>query len=218
MRHIKLLLTLVMATAAFTAIAATAAHAEEGFLPWQNVTFKGEGGQSTLETLGKLRITCVAHKMLEGTFTSDSHGKIGSIHYTGCKAEGVFPALSLGDLKEVILIPNVLFLVCLKEGVYYLFLELGTPVHVEVPLATDLLTFAGSIIGEILMRARTAHFEVHFKQKAAGDPEPTECTGADGIVKKAELKVELDPKTHDHASIVALLLILTSVETELMEK
>jgi hypothetical protein len=215
-RHLKLLLTLTMAITAIAVIAiTTAAQAEEGFLPL--TSFTGKSGAGTLETLTGEKITCASDTILEGKMEIDSHGKIASVHFKGCKAVtkiGEFPANSLGDEKEVILATNLLWLVCLNGGVFYVVLEFPA-VHVEVPAVGDLFTFTGSVIAEILLKAgvKAKIIEIHFKQKA-GDPEPKECTGADGTVKKPEMKVELGTTKTDGA-LLGLDTLEAEKETEL---
>jgi hypothetical protein len=185
---------------AIAAIAASTAQAEEGALP--TTTFTGKSGGGTLETLKEEKITCSATNILEGVMTSDSQGKVASVHVTGCKATtafGNFALNSLGDEKEVVLATNLLGSICLNAGIFYLFFEYPA-VHIEVPTIGDLWILSGSRIAEIVAKAgeKRKTVEIKFKQMR-GDPEPKECTGADGKLKTAKMTVELGTTKTDDA-------------------
>jgi hypothetical protein len=155
MKRLKTIGLMLLALLALGAFAASTASAEEGLLgPAEGEENSGKGGAGTLETAAKAKITCKAVSVLQVKLLpkSDEHGT-ADLHFTGCTAFG-FPANSLGDVKEVILV-YVLFLVCLLTNLTFhvlirvlgekLLEETGS-VHIEVPALAQLVRVAGSII------------------------------------------------------------------------
>jgi hypothetical protein len=152
MKRFKPIGLLLLAIFALTAFAASTASAEEGFLPKQE---KGNllGGESKLEAEGAPAIICKKLDESKFTFTSDKHGS-GTVHWLECKAS-VFPANSLGDASEVILVATEL-LVCLdpKNAEGKLLANFGVAgevsgVHLEVPALGVLVEVNGRALGTI---------------------------------------------------------------------
>jgi hypothetical protein len=155
MKQVRIIGLMLLSLLALGAFAASAALAEEGVLP-QPATFTGEGGVAKLETLSKTKIECKKVDILEGKFlvapepNPDQHG-LAVLHFSGCKAEGFFPANTLGDGPEIILVP-ILFLICLVEPVKLVFGILILPeetVHIEVPSLGQLVLVKGAVIAEL---------------------------------------------------------------------
>jgi hypothetical protein len=218
MRNMRAAIIAVMAIAAITSVAAATASAEEGFLP--TTTFTGKGGPGKLLALSKLEVACKETSILEGTMETDSHGKIGSMHITGCKALGL-PMNSLGDATEILLVPNASWLLCLINSTtleFGIFIELARGVHIEVPTLSELLELSGSIIGKITPNTKGTARTVTFEQKE-GDPANKECKNEKGEVKKAELKTLESAETVKSTSgLSATDTLTTAAETELMDK
>jgi hypothetical protein len=155
MKQVRIIGLMLLALLALGSFAASAASAEEGVLPPSN--FTGESKEtSTLETLNKEKISCTALSILEGKFlvapepNPDQHG-LANLHFSGCKAEGLLSANTLGDEPGIILV-KVLFLICLVEPVKLVFGVLILPeetVHIEVPFKSELVLVKGAVIAEL---------------------------------------------------------------------
>ena len=113
MRHLKLMGLSLLAVIALGALAAATASAEEGFLPTPT-TGTVLGGISLLETTAGSKIECKELDDSTITFSNDKHGK-ATLHWLGCKAEGLFAINSLGDVPcsgnaatptEIVTIPS----------------------------------------------------------------------------------------------------------------
>ena len=135
---------------ALTAFSLPAASAEEGVLAPE--TSSGTGGVATLET-EKEQIQCKETKILEAKFLTekekDQRGT-ADLHLTGCKAEKLDPANTLGDESGVILI-KVAYLICLVEPktlVFGVLIEPQETAHVEAPLIKALMLIKGAVIAE----------------------------------------------------------------------
>jgi hypothetical protein len=190
----------VMALAAITAMTAAAAVAEPGFLPKSNFIGKGTGGK--LVTTNKGTIECGGVNILSGVMETDSHGT-ADIHYEKCKAFGLFAAKSLGDASETILAPGSVWLLCLIEPktlVWGLWVEVNpaSPVHVEA--GGKLVEVKGGIIGKITENKKSLTKKLEFKQKASLS-DPSECTGTDGKVKKANQLTQEDGKAPETSAL-----------------
>jgi hypothetical protein len=219
LRHIKLMLTALLALCALNAAVATSvASAEEGFLP--TTTYSGAGGALGLETLAKEKISCKATSILEATMKNDSEGSIGSIHVTGCTALG-FPMNSLGDEKEVWLIVGAATTLCLINSTtleYGILIKLKETLHIEVPLASLLFTISGSIIGKISPNTKGKEKTITFEQ-TTGDSKPTKCTGAKAKeALTAELKYEQNESGKpENSGLTDTTKLTFAAETEIMD-
>jgi hypothetical protein len=181
MRQLRLGTLVVVAFAVVTAIAASAAYAEEGFLPTTN--FVGTGGSSTTKALGGLELTCKALSIL-GSMTNDKSGT-ANLHFSGCKALG-FPENSLGDSSGVVLVPSFWEL-CLRNPTTLEFGITFAPmaaVHSEIPLAGVLEITFGLVIGTIKPNARGRVKTIQLTS-TNGDPAITACGG-----KEATMTIE----------------------------
>jgi hypothetical protein len=174
MKHLKLLAPAVVALAAFTALTASVAFAEEGFLPTTN--FIGSGAGGALEALGSLQVKCAGTNILSGVMTTDKSGT-ADIHYSGCTTLG-FPANSLGDNSGVILEPSNWELCLLNSTAleFGILLSAKAPVHIEVPLAGALVIKEGGIIGTVAGNALSKTKTLKFSE-TSGDPAITSCGG-----------------------------------------
>jgi hypothetical protein len=219
MRHLKLLLTMVMAIAAITSIAATTASAEEGLLPIGS-TFTGKGPAGTLETAGGSIVNCGGFTLKGGEATSNESGKIANIDFEKCKAV-FFTANSLGDAEGTILVDGASVLICLitpAAKVFGVLLKLKEAVHLEVPAVGALIKISGTVIGKIEPNASGTEKKVTFEQ-AKGVQKPTECTNLlTGKVEKDELKFELDGGKPESSGINQTASLTFNKAVELMDK
>ncbi len=158
MKSIKLLGLSLLAIFALGVFAAASASAEEGFLPSPG-TGNILGKTSILEPEGGGKIQCATLDESTLTFLSlepDGHAE-GTLHWLGCKAEGLFAFNSKGDKSEEVLI-KVLLLVCLdpKNASKELVSEYGVLVLVEgtqdleVPAVGALVEVQGQALGALL--------------------------------------------------------------------
>ncbi len=215
MRQLTLTLTVILAIAAITAATASA---EIGFLP--TTTFTGKGGAKVDVSLAGTEIACKANTVLGGTMTNDKEGKIESIHFSGCKALGVFEANSLNDTAGIILVTNLTYTLCfinkstLDMGIVLHFPAAG--VHVEIPAAKTLSLITGSLIGLITPDAKRAKvFTIKFgKSATTKDQEFTKCEGGKTEVLLTETN---ESKKPEEGALVLEEELTTAVETELME-
>jgi hypothetical protein len=218
MRHSRRLFVTLFALCALAAtIAASAASAEEGFSP--TTIYSGTGGEGFLETLAKEKVKCKAVSLLEGTMANPSEGGIGSIHFTGCTVLG-FPANSLGDSKEVMLISNVFALVCLINPAnleFGVLIKLKETVHLEVPLASVLIGLSGTLIGKISPNAKGKVKTLTFEQ-LNGDAKPSSCTNTKSEKKTGEGKYEQNENGKPENFGLELMVALTlAAETALAD-
>jgi hypothetical protein len=220
MRHVKLLLTMVMAIAAITAIEATTASAEEGLLPI-GATFTGKAGAGTLETLRGLPIQCAGFILTGGVVNTES-GKIAHIDFEKCTVLG-FPAPtnSLGDQAEIVLVDNVTILLCLitpASLVFGVLLKLTEPVHLVAPTIGVLLNINGTIVGKIEPNGSGTVKKIVF-EKTGGDASIKECTNLlTGKAEKDELTVELDGAKSESSGISQTTTFTFNKVVELMDK
>jgi hypothetical protein len=172
----------------FSAMFATAAHAVlpeflDGTLA--GLKFTGESGKSeVLDPSNKTSLKCTKDK-LSGEVTGAKTIK-ATIDFEGCKESG-FPVNSLGDPKELVLVPVSGELCFLKEapvlevGMFFKLPAEG--VHAEDPLLGVLEAFKGTFIGTWeFINVLQALQDISMKQ-----PNIKECGG-----KKAELVLELE--------------------------
>jgi hypothetical protein len=157
MKKVRIIGLMLLALLALGAFAASMASAEEGLLPQQGEkAASGEStGTATLETPSGLGITCTKLSILSILFlkASDIHAT-ANLHFSGCKALGLFAATSLDDLKEpgVILVPKALLLICLVTSATLVFGVLilpEAPVHIEIPAVGELVVVEGAAIGTL---------------------------------------------------------------------
>jgi hypothetical protein len=183
MKHIKLIAAAIMALAAITATTASSAYAKaEGLLP-EKTNFIGSGTGGKVLTLGGKELKCGKTNILSGTMETDSHGTI-DIHFTECKAFGIFAANSLGDTSGTVL-AVMLWLLCLiepKKLEFGIWGEPATPVHMEA--GGILTTLQGGLIAKIAANPLSLKKTITFEQ-AGGDPKPTSCIGTGLETKKA---------------------------------
>jgi len=180
MKSMKLIGLSLLALFALGAFAASAS-AEEGFLPTSKANILG--GASTLETKAGSKIKCEKLDESAVTFTNDKTAT-ATLHWSGCRAEGLFAVNSTGDAAEVILV-KVKFLVCLdpKSSAGTLVDEFGVAGEVEgtakleVPAAKAEIEVKGTALGAVLTTGKAKLFSVEFLAAAAkeGKQAVTEC-------------------------------------------
>jgi hypothetical protein len=154
-RIMGLALLALLALGAFAANAAFAA--EEGFLPITTVG-TGEGGTAKLENTNNEKATA-------------------TIHFTGCKANGVVPANSLGDASEVIL-SKVNVTVCLVESaklVFGLVIEPTATEHIEIPAIGALALVKGIVIARNTGANKGKEFTFSLKGSKGEQTEALTC-------------------------------------------
>jgi hypothetical protein len=205
----------LVAVLAFSAFAiATTASAAETLWKWLpgsvGETFKGEQKEKgTLETEpGHHKITCAKAKILltdetlkassELTKEGSTEGKDATlelvmIHFEGCKAEGLFPANSLGDASEVILAHLEVHNCMIKKAEFGLLI-LPLALHIEIPSLGLLITVleVGLFIAKIEADTKLI-FLVLAKQKE-GLQELKKCEGGEEELLLA--KVDNEPEEH----------------------
>jgi hypothetical protein len=235
MKKLKLIGLMLMAVFALGAFAAATASAEEGFLPKQ-ATGLALGGESALETMGGQKIVCKTLDTGEIKFSTDKTGE-GTLHWLGCKAEGLFALNSLGDKTEEIL-ALVKFLVCLdptnitiKEGKEVKTLldamgiagEVVGKLHLEIPVAGILTIVTGTALGAILTTGKATLWSMEFLGGAAGAGKEkgvqtvTECKQGTTVIRHSLLSEENEHKNPVGASEAVaggLLQFKESVELE----
>jgi hypothetical protein len=170
-------------------------------------TFKGEVSAGTLTIAGGNKITCTKGKILlagselveKGTTEGkDATLALATIHFEGCKAEGLFAANSLGDEKEIILahieIHNCMINKANKEfGLLILPLE----THIEIPALALLIIILekGLFIAKIVQEgAAGAKITAEVKE---GKQNPEKCEGGE----KEQLLAKIDAKVEETATI-----------------
>lgn len=220
MKRLRIIGTALLALFALGAFAASMASAEEGLLP--NATSSGEGGAGTLETTNKEKISCTKVSILEAKFLekSDQHGT-ANLHFTGCKAENIVAANSLGDASEVIL-SKVLFLVCLVEPVKLVFGLLIQPLeteHIEIPFTKELALVKGAVIAELEGAGLAGkEFKYKLEGKEGKQTAALKCE-INGKEFKHSFESVNDKKTPDFAaSEKAKFTLKFTQEVELMDK
>jgi hypothetical protein len=218
LRTTGLALLALLALGALVASAASAVELE-GILP-VTTTGSGSGGTATLENINLERISCTATAFLEIKFTTDEKGT-ATIHFTGCKGEGLFPENSLGDGSEVIL-SKVNLLVCLVEPktlVFSLLIEPTATEHIEAPAIGGLLLLKGAVIARNEGGNKGREFKFSLKGAKGAQSEALEC---EILGKKAKHSLEFilekaGPKDV-FASEAAKFTIKFGVETEFMDE
>jgi hypothetical protein len=204
LRIIGLALLALLALGAFAASSASAVELE-GILP-ATTTGTATGGAATLENTNKEKISCKATSTLEIKFTDDEKGT-ATIHFTGCLAEGIAPANSLGDESGVIL-SKVLLLVCLVEPKTLVFGILIEPIdkeghaateHIEIPAVGALALVKGAVIARSESANAGKEFKYSLKGKLGVQTEATECTIL-GKTFKHSFASALDSATKDFAA------------------
>lgn len=212
---------LALLLVALGAFSASMASAEEGALPAE--TSSGTGGVTTLET-EKEQIQCKEAKILEAKFLTekekDQRGT-ATLHLTGCKAEKLDAANTLGDESGVILI-KVSYLLCLAEPktlVYGVLIEPLETVHVEAPLIKALMLIKGAIIGQAKAGQANKGKEFTFllKGEKGKQTEATKCE-INGKEFKHSLESAKDSEAKDGPASLAVTFTLTfPKEVELMD-
>jgi hypothetical protein len=179
----------VVFIAVLGASVATAAQAEEGFLPLtkKNVTLKG--GKVVLETASKELLQC-EKLTATGAFENDKRASI-TLNFSNCSMAG-FTVNTLADPKGTLLYVTTA-LVCLINSEKLLFgLDfelLPGGAHGEVPALGTLYLLAGSVIGHILTSGKAKELTLDLTGKG-GKPSVTECRDEKGGVKKGQLLLE----------------------------
>ena len=147
------------------AFVASAASAEEGFLPLKNKKATVVGGVATLSA-GGAAITCqkLDLSLSPITFENDKHAK-GTLHFLECILEPFGVEIhSLGDSAGEILVTGALFLVCLNPTATRTFgvaVEVAN-LHLEAPAIGVLIEVNGRVIGTVLTAGPAKNYEVEF--------------------------------------------------------
>lgn len=230
MRIIKLISGLAIVLA-FSAIAVATASAAEKLWVWlpgtPGTTFEGKSGKATLKSTGGTEITCSkslvlltgAELLKEGEIEKMATLALFSIHFEGCKAAGLFPANSLGDASEIILV-HIEAHNCLIKKEHYGILLKPLPVHLEIPALGLLLIVEGDVLGLLEALPKEArHFELNLKTvKGEGkEQEFKKCEG--GEEEKLTVKVDNEPvEGATEEALEGLLLFDNSEGQVMMEK
>ncbi len=227
MRIFKLIGVLAVVLA-FNAIAVAAASAEEVLWRWlpgsAKETFKGEIPEvGDLLIIGGGRIECKKGKiLLAGSELLEKQTlALATIHFEGCKAEGLVAANSLGDASEVILV-HIEIHNCIinKANKEFGLLILPLPVHIEIPATKLLIEILekGLFVAKIEATGTTKHNFLILAKQTKDVQEPKLCEG--GKEEMLEAKVDAEPEQLAailfHATIEFDLTIDTSGE-EIME-
>jgi hypothetical protein len=195
-KRLKLAIMAAVVASAFTAVSA---YALEGLLPTK-VPLVGTSGKGTLEDKKGNKITCTKDEVLGLEFTTNTEGKYESIHFTGCKAFGIFGANTTGDAAEVILVKGKKTTICLINSAT---LEFGVFLEVEntvINAGGNTVEVKGSVIGAIAPAENGSSLSkvLKFKQ-SKGAPAVKECKDEAGAVKKAKLEATLNKKETSEA-------------------
>jgi hypothetical protein len=222
MKRMKLIGLSLLAIFALGAFAAATASAEEGFLPTPS-TGTALGGKSVLESTGKANITCASLDDSTITFENDKHGK-ATLHWLGCKGEGLFGVNSLGDKAEEIL-AEVLFLVCLDPtnaagtliDNFGIIGEVVGKLHLEVPAVGQLQIVTGAALGAILTTGKAKLWVIEFNG-SAGAQTVTDCKqGTTTILHSLKTENNESGKTEAASELVVGGLLQFAAEVELMD-
>jgi len=207
MKRMKLIGLMLMAVFALGAFAASVASAEEGFLPRQ-ATGLALGAESILETAGGQKIVCKTLDTGEIKMSTDKTGE-GTLHWLGCKAEGLFAAKSLGATGAEEILALVKFLVCLdptnvkiveKKEVKTLLDAMGIAgevvgkLHLEVPVAGILTIVTGTALGAILTTGKATLWLMEFGSTPKGVQTVAECKQGTVAVKQSLMSEENENK------------------------
>ena len=194
LRTIGLALLALLVLGAF---AASAASAEEGFLPLANKKATVEG-KKAIFTAGTLAISCqvIDLALSPVTFANDKHAT-GTLHLLKCSSAGL-SMNSLGDKSEEWLWPAE-FLVCLaplnakgeKLAEFGIAIEVKG-IHLEVPSIAQLIELNGLVIGVVLAKAgeKLKKFKIDFNAKEKKQ-EAVSCTEGKNV-KKHSLAAEIN--------------------------
>jgi len=221
MDRLRIIGLVLLTLFALGALSASMATAEEGALPAEPSS--GTGGVTTLET-EKEQIQCKEAKILEAKFlTEKEKDQRGTavLHLTGCKAEKLDPANTLGDESGVILI-KVSFLLCLVEPktlVYGVLVEPLETAHVEAPLIKALMLVKGAVIAQAKAGQSNKGTEFTFvlKGEKGKQTEATKCE-INGKEFKHTLEYARDSEAKDAPASEAVTFTLTfPKEVELMD-
>ncbi len=192
MRILKIASALVTMLA-FTAIATATASAAETLWEWlpgeTGTEFTGESGKAKLQVKGGASITCTQSRILnkEGSITGERTLALAWIHFTGCKTLGT-PVNSLGDESEIILVQvhihNCLIEPGGEDGHLGWLLKVS-PLHLEVPSVSLLLSVQGSLVVLMTTAGRMAKTFAPVVEQTAGQQKVGKCEGG-----KPEYKLE----------------------------
>jgi hypothetical protein len=197
MSQLKPIGLLLLALFVLGAFAASAASAEEGFLPKQNL---GNllGGQWIEEVEGGSASSCKKLDESHISFVNDKHGT-GTLHFLECLFGNTFPINSLGDASGIILIP-VEVLVCLdaKNAKGELLSTSGVAtevkgVHVEVPALGALFELNGRWLGTFTTTGQVALWGLKI-EGAKGKQTVTSC------LEGASTKEETFTRAENHGA------------------
>ena len=217
MKRFRILGLTLLALFALGAFAASMASAEEGLLPTGSAG-EGSAGTTALAT-EKEKISCTAVKILPLQWLpkNDIHGTT-DLHFTGCKAENLVPANTLGDASEVIL-AKVLFLICLVNPTTLQFGIAITPletVHVEIPAVKELVLVKGTVIAELTTKSlKGKEFEYNLAGTAGKQTSALKCE--DGTTVKYSYEAGKDGGTDKPASQNGPFTLKFTSEVELMD-
>jgi hypothetical protein len=198
MARLRLIGLMLLALTAFGALGASAAIAEEGFLPLKakKATVEG-GGKATLQTTSGESIICQKIDPVTGTFASDKLAS-GTLHFLECTASGL-KVNSVGDEPGTILVP-VLIEICLtksKELVFGAAVKIGATKEGEEVVIENAGTglkirVKNTAIGRILEAAgkKSKVFTIQFSGEKGVQKIDPECVNEKGEVKKHNLLAE----------------------------
>jgi hypothetical protein len=223
MKKVRIIGLMLLAMLALGAFGASMASAEEGLLPQQGEkASSAEGGEAKLATPGGLSITCTKLSLLEIKFlkASDIHA-IGNLHFSGCKALGLFAATSLDDLKEpgVILAPKALLLICLVTSgtlVFGVLILPEAPVHIEIPAVGELVVVEGAAIGTLTPNTGK-ELKVTLKGTKGVQETSNECTIAGKTLKYSLTSEQNENGKKEASSETATATIKFAETVELMD-
>ena len=159
MRTFKLITGLIVVLA-FSAVAVATASAAETLWKWlpgaAKTAMKAKTGKATLRAEKQAAIECTKSsgtgEMTEPS--TDATLALLLLSFEGCKAGGLFEALSLGDTKEIILVHVEVHNCVINAAKKELGLLIKVlPVHIDVPANGLLLTVEGAEISKIESKA-----------------------------------------------------------------
>jgi hypothetical protein len=195
MRHFRITGLALLALLVLGAFAASAASAEEGFLPLSNKKATFVGKKVTFTTGGSAIACQVIDLALSAvTFINDKHAT-GTLHFLKCSTAGI-NLISLGDGKEEILMPAEV-LVCLEPrnkagkvlGEFGISIEIKN-IHLEEPVLGVLFILNGRVIGVVTTKGKVKTFAVAFNAPEKAQ-EAVSCTEGK-LVKEHTLTSELN--------------------------
>jgi hypothetical protein len=198
MKRVKLIALTLLALFALGAVMASAASAEEGFLPLNKKGLQVLSKEVVFETHSKTRLQCTS-STATGNFKNDSEGS-GTITFEGCKTQGLSAKSLTATVAGQIKAP-VTYQICLINSEKLTFGVAITPTEtIHVENTTILLEVKGTVIGEILAKAgeKLELFVVDFGGKE-GLGNVTACKKGTTTITSSFL-ARLDPGEFEEAS------------------